>query len=113
MGRYNVEGQDPAGSTDAGTAMIEKTGDTYRAVWTRVGTRFVGTASSASAATRALPSATGPAAIRKLPCRAMSHGCGLVWTDLGTDLGTDVAADLATDLDIDLDIDLGTERWTR
>lgn len=32
IGSYNVEGQNPSGSTDAGTATIEKTGDTYRAV---------------------------------------------------------------------------------
>jgi hypothetical protein len=43
IGRCNVEGQNPSGSTCAGTATIEKTGDTYRVVWSIDGTRFVGT----------------------------------------------------------------------
>jgi len=30
IGRYNVEGRNPSGSTYAGTARIEKTGGTYR-----------------------------------------------------------------------------------
>jgi hypothetical protein len=43
IGRYNVEGRNPSGSTYAVTARIEKTGGTYRVVWTIDGTRLVGT----------------------------------------------------------------------
>jgi hypothetical protein len=45
IGRYNVEGRNPSGSTYAGTARIEKTGGTYRVAWTIDGTRLVGTGS--------------------------------------------------------------------
>jgi hypothetical protein len=92
IGRYNVEGQSPSGSTYAGTATIEKTGDTYRVVWTIDGTRFVGTGIGSDegiAISYRSGSDTGIALLGKEP-----RGYGLVWTYMG---GTD----------------LGTERWTR
>jgi hypothetical protein len=92
LGRYNVEGQNPSGSTYAGTATIEKTGDTYRVVWTIDGTRFVGTGIGSDegiAISYRSGSNTGIALLGKEP-----WGYGLVWTYMG---GTD----------------LGTERWTR
>lgn len=92
IGRYNVEGQNPSGSPYAGTATIEKTGDTYRVVWTIDGTRFVGTGIGSDegiAISYRSGSNTGIALLGKEP-----WGYGLVWTYMG---GTD----------------LGTERWTR
>ena len=44
VGRYTVEGRNPAGgSSYSGTVSVEKTGQTYRVVWDVGGTRFVGT----------------------------------------------------------------------
>jgi hypothetical protein len=42
-GQYKVDGKNPDGSTYAGTASIEKTGDTYRVTWNISGERFTGT----------------------------------------------------------------------
>ena len=79
IGRCNVEGQNPSGSTCAGTATIEKTGDTYRLVWTIDGTRFVGTGIGSDegiAISYRSGSITGIAPLDKEP---WGHG-GMVWS---------------------------------
>jgi len=44
IGRYEVSGTNPGNKgTYAGTAVIEKTGDTYRVVWQIGSERYVGT----------------------------------------------------------------------
>lgn len=44
-GRYDITGKDPGGGGGySGTAVVEKTGDTYRVTWTIDGERYVGTA---------------------------------------------------------------------
>ncbi|MCU0883841.1 MAG: hypothetical protein MUC44_02665 [Beijerinckiaceae bacterium] len=92
LGRYDVEGRNPSGTSYSGTATIEKTGDTYRVVWNIGGTRFIGTGIGSDegiAISYRSGSNTGIALLGKEP-----WGYGLVWTYMG---GTD----------------LGTERWTR
>jgi hypothetical protein len=44
VGRYRVEGTNPGnGSAYSGTVTVEKTGETYRVVWTVGNARYVGT----------------------------------------------------------------------
>lgn len=44
VGKYDVEGTNPGnGNAYAGTVSVDRTGDTYRIVWTIGGTRYVGT----------------------------------------------------------------------
>jgi hypothetical protein len=92
VGRFSVEGQNPNGSRYAGSASVERTGETYRVVWTIDGTRFVGTGignDQAIAITYRAGNETGVALLGE-----GSNGYGLVWTYAGGR-------------------DLGTERWTR
>ena len=42
-GQYRVSGDNPDGSSYKGSAMIEKTGDTYKVTWIIGGERFIGT----------------------------------------------------------------------
>jgi hypothetical protein len=44
VGRYNVAGTNPSGSTYSGTVSVQKTGDTYKVTWNIGGTQYVGTA---------------------------------------------------------------------
>jgi len=92
VGRFNVEGRNPDGSTYGGAASVEKTGDTYRVVWTIDGTRFVGTAigsDEALAITYRAGNETGIALMGR-----EGAGYGVVWAYAG---GTRI----------------GLERWTR
>jgi hypothetical protein len=44
VGKYDVSGTNPGGkSTYSGQVTVERTGDTYRVVWTVGGDRYVGT----------------------------------------------------------------------
>jgi hypothetical protein len=44
VGSYKVEGANPGGGAKyRGTVTVEKTGQTYRVVWTVGGTRYIGT----------------------------------------------------------------------
>ena len=44
VGRYRVEGTNPGnGTAYSGTVTVEKTGETYRVVWTVGNARYVGT----------------------------------------------------------------------
>jgi hypothetical protein len=91
-GRYAVEGQNPDGSRYAGTATIEKTGQTFRVTWVIEGARFVGTGignDEAIAITYRAGNETGIALLGQ-----ETFGYGLVWAYAG---GTT----------------LGLERWTR
>ncbi|MEJ1158279.1 hypothetical protein [Prosthecomicrobium sp. N25] len=44
VGRYDVEGKSPDGSTYSGTATIERTGESFRVTWLIGKDKFVGTA---------------------------------------------------------------------
>lgn len=43
VGKYDVEGTNPSGSTYSGTVSVQKTGDTYKVTWTIGGSQYNGT----------------------------------------------------------------------
>jgi hypothetical protein len=44
VGKYDVAGTNPGGSTYSGSVRVQKTGDTYKVTWTIAGTQYIGTA---------------------------------------------------------------------
>jgi hypothetical protein len=44
VGKYDVAGTNPSGSTYSGTVRVQKTGDTYKVTWNIGGTQYNGTA---------------------------------------------------------------------
>ena len=44
VGKYDVAGTNPSGSSYSGTVSVQKTGDTYKVTWNIGGTQYVGTA---------------------------------------------------------------------
>ena len=42
-GTYQVQGKNPDGSTYSGTAVVERTGETYSVTWDVAGTKYTGT----------------------------------------------------------------------
>ena len=44
VGRYDVQGTNPSGTTYSGTVTVQKTGDTFKVVWNIGGTQYTGTA---------------------------------------------------------------------
>jgi hypothetical protein len=44
VGRYDVAGTNPSGSTYSGTVTVQKTGETYKVTWKIGGTQYIGTA---------------------------------------------------------------------
>jgi hypothetical protein len=43
VGRYDVAGTNPGGSTYSGTVTVQKTGDTYKVTWNIGGSQYNGT----------------------------------------------------------------------
>jgi hypothetical protein len=43
VGKYDVEGKNPSGSTYSGTVSVEKTGETFKVTWNVGGTKYIGT----------------------------------------------------------------------
>lgn len=88
VGRFSVDGRNPSGTRYAGTASVERTGDTYRVTWNIDGSRFIGTGIGGDRAIAISYRAGNQTGIALLV--EEDGGFSLVWTYAGgTDLGTE------------------------
>jgi hypothetical protein len=94
-GRFTVAGTNPNGSTYAGAVSVERTGDTFRIIWTIDGARFTGTGIGNDEGMAVSYRSGNSVGVALIAADEANRGNYIVvWTTLGGD-------------------QVGTERWTR